>query len=211
MFASGGLGEHGQHLPIMMLERPLRRRAPCGLGAGGPARGIEQLLQRSGQLIAVVRIVDHQTLARRMHDFGCAVVVRGEDRQTAGQRLQHDQRARIVERWMHKEIGGEIAIAHFGAVADEADALGDVQPPRQALECGRILAARNQQTKRRLGRQQGHGAKQRLQSLQAVIHAGEQCNRMFGRQAPLLPPFQAAARPVALIEAIQIDGDANHA
>src|SRR5262245_6363295 len=54
--AGGGLGEDGQHRPVVLLEGPLCPRPPGGGGAGGPAGRVEQLRQAPRQALGVVRV-----------------------------------------------------------------------------------------------------------------------------------------------------------
>src|SRR5579871_4029637 len=57
VLAGRGFGKDVQHLPIMMLERPLCSGTPRCLRTGRTARRIEQLLYGAGQKLDIVRVI----------------------------------------------------------------------------------------------------------------------------------------------------------
>jgi hypothetical protein len=110
-----------------------------------------------------------------------------------------------------QEVGGEVAVARVAAVAHEADAVGDAEPPRQPAVAGGVRVAGDQQAERPARGHPADGVQQRLQPLEAVVHGDERRHRLVGADAPALPQRLPPGRAVVLGEPARVDGGVDHA
>src|SRR5205085_852571 len=86
-----------EELAVVVLERPPAAGLGGGRLAGGQPGRVEHVGDRGGQLAGVVRVPDDQPILGRRQLRRGPVVLRRDDRQPAGEGLQGDERARVVE------------------------------------------------------------------------------------------------------------------
>src|SRR5207245_7811101 len=108
-------GQDLNELPIVMLPRPLSGSPPCGLGAGTPAYGVQELFDTCGQLSMVVGIVNDVTIVWRTEELARPVIARSDHRQFTGKRLEHNQGTGIVKGRMNQAIRRKVPKQHDAA------------------------------------------------------------------------------------------------
>src|SRR5438552_18540833 len=117
--ARRGFGADLQELAVVLLEGPLHRSPPRGLGTGLASSWVEKLREAPGQLLLIVRVGEDVPFLGRTQELAGTIVPRRDDRQSAGEGLEHDQGTGIVKRRLDEIIRRQVAAAWIGAVAQE--------------------------------------------------------------------------------------------
>jgi hypothetical protein len=142
------LAEKRDEAVEMFLERLLRPQSAGVFSHGQPYFGVRQRRERLGKFGDRVGGLDHESLAARRDELAGAVEPRRDDRQPAGERLEHDERTGIEVRGQNEVVGRADDWPNIGLKAKEMDVAANIKTIGQASKWRRVSTAADREMQR---------------------------------------------------------------